>query len=134
MGWVVNIATLGEGVMAVGAQAVALAQEIRDFTQDLTVILDVTRSHIKHQLGDRTITIPGEMFFPPANKMGFVFSISDFYFGIRRPRINPSPMTSAKPSSARHKMRLTVEGTPWRLMTEPFAYQRPLVQPAYVNN
>jgi len=36
------------------------------------MILDVSRSHIKVELGGRTVTVPGEMFFPPNEKLGFV--------------------------------------------------------------
>ncbi len=41
------------------------------------MILEVTRSHIKVRIDDRTITIPGEMFFPPNDKMGFAFAMAD---------------------------------------------------------
>lgn len=41
------------------------------------MILEVTRGHIKLMLDKRTITVPGEMFFPSNNKMGFALAMSD---------------------------------------------------------
>jgi hypothetical protein len=39
------------------------------------MIKEVTRSHIKVELDGMTITVPGEMFFPENDKLGFaVFS------------------------------------------------------------
>jgi hypothetical protein len=35
------------------------------------MILDVTRGHILFKYVDKTVSIPGEMFFPSDNKMGF---------------------------------------------------------------
>ncbi|GGB22142.1 Imm74 family immunity protein [Agarivorans gilvus] len=35
------------------------------------MILDVSRSHIKVEIRGRVVTVPGEMFFPPNDKMGF---------------------------------------------------------------
>jgi hypothetical protein len=35
------------------------------------MILDVSRGNIKVLLGDRTVSVPGEMFFPENEKMGF---------------------------------------------------------------
>lgn len=41
------------------------------------MILEVSRGHIKVKIGERTATIPGEMFFPKKDKLGFaVFSNS----------------------------------------------------------
>lgn len=36
------------------------------------MILEVSRGHIKVELGGRFATVPGEMFFPPDDKLGFV--------------------------------------------------------------
>jgi Immunity protein 74 len=41
------------------------------------MILEVTRSHIKAKLGERCISVPGEMFFPPGDKMGFALTATD---------------------------------------------------------
>jgi len=35
------------------------------------MILDVSRGHIIVEIRGREITVPGEMFFPPNDKMGF---------------------------------------------------------------
>lgn len=35
------------------------------------MILDVSRGHIKVEIRGRVVTVPGEMFFPPNDKMGF---------------------------------------------------------------
>lgn len=35
------------------------------------MILEVSRGHIKVEIRGREITVPGEMFFPPNDKMGF---------------------------------------------------------------
>ena len=35
------------------------------------MILEVSRSHIKVEMAGRIVTVPGEMFFPPNDKMGF---------------------------------------------------------------
>lgn len=35
------------------------------------MILEVSRSHIKVKIQGREITVPGEMFFPPNDKLGF---------------------------------------------------------------
>lgn len=35
------------------------------------MILEVSRGHIKVELGGRVATVPGEMFFPPDDKLGF---------------------------------------------------------------
>lgn len=39
------------------------------------MIVEVTRSHIKVRHEGRTIALPGEMFFPPNDKMGFALSV-----------------------------------------------------------
>lgn len=36
------------------------------------MILEVSRGHIKVELLGKRLTVPGEMFFPPDEKMGFV--------------------------------------------------------------
>ena len=36
------------------------------------MILDIDRGHLRVRLGERTVRIPGEMFFPGKDKMGFV--------------------------------------------------------------
>lgn len=36
------------------------------------MVIDVTRSHIKVTLFNKTATLPGEMFFPENGKLGFV--------------------------------------------------------------
>ena len=35
------------------------------------MILEVSRGHIKVEIRGRILTVPGEMFFPPNDKMGF---------------------------------------------------------------
>lgn len=35
------------------------------------MILEVSRGHIKVEIRGRVVTVPGEMFFPPNEKMGF---------------------------------------------------------------
>lgn len=40
------------------------------------MILDVSRSHIKVEMGGKTVTVPGEMFFPPSGKLGFAVSLN----------------------------------------------------------
>lgn len=35
------------------------------------MILDIDRGHLRVRLGDRTVRVPGEMFFPGNDKMGF---------------------------------------------------------------
>lgn len=35
------------------------------------MISEVTRSHMKVEVNGRSLTIPGEMFFPPDGKVGF---------------------------------------------------------------
>ena len=41
------------------------------------MILDVSKSHIKVQQDDKVVTMPGEMFFPENDKLGFAISIKD---------------------------------------------------------
>lgn len=36
------------------------------------MILEVTRGSIRVALADKTITVPGEMFFPESGRIGFV--------------------------------------------------------------
>lgn len=35
------------------------------------MILEISRGHIKVEIRGRVVTVPGEMFFPPNEKMGF---------------------------------------------------------------
>lgn len=35
------------------------------------MILEVSKGHIKVEIRGRVVTVPGEMFFPPNDKMGF---------------------------------------------------------------
>ena len=35
------------------------------------MILEISRDHIKVEIKGRVVTVPGEMFFPPNEKMGF---------------------------------------------------------------
>lgn len=35
------------------------------------MIREVTRSHMSVEVNGRSLTIPGEMFFPPGGKIGF---------------------------------------------------------------
>jgi hypothetical protein len=39
------------------------------------MILEVSRGHIKVEIFGKTITVPGEMFFPPNEKMGFAIFV-----------------------------------------------------------
>ncbi|WP_180727632.1 Imm74 family immunity protein [Paraburkholderia largidicola] len=36
------------------------------------MILDVSRGHIRVKIGNRVVTVQGEMFFPGNDKLGFV--------------------------------------------------------------
>lgn len=38
------------------------------------MIKEVSRGHIKVEIGGKIVTVPGEMFFPPGNKMGFAIN------------------------------------------------------------
>ncbi|MCF6252629.1 MAG: immunity 74 family protein [Methylococcaceae bacterium] len=44
------------------------------------MIIDVSRSHIKVELGGKTVTVPGEMFFPPNEKLGFAVYSNEIKF------------------------------------------------------
>jgi len=44
------------------------------------MVIDVNRSHIKVGLFGKTATLPGEMFFPPNGKLGFVLFKSQAKF------------------------------------------------------
>ena len=44
------------------------------------MILDVSKGHIKVKIGERIVTVPGEMFFPPNDKMGFAIFEKDIKF------------------------------------------------------
>lgn len=35
------------------------------------MILEISRGHIKVEIRGRVVNVPGEMFFPPNDKMGF---------------------------------------------------------------
>jgi len=35
------------------------------------MIMEISRGHIKVRIKGRQVTVPGEMFFPPNDKMGF---------------------------------------------------------------
>lgn len=40
------------------------------------MILEVSRGSIKVALAGKTVTVPGEMFFPPGEKIGFAISLN----------------------------------------------------------
>ena len=44
------------------------------------MILEVSRGHIKVKIRDRVVTVPGEMFFPPNEKMGFAIFEKEIKF------------------------------------------------------
>jgi len=44
------------------------------------MILDVSRNHIKVELEGKTISVPGEMFFPPDDKLGFAVYSNEVKF------------------------------------------------------
>lgn len=44
------------------------------------MILDVSKGHIKVEFDGRRVTVPGEMFFPPNNKMGFAIFKNDIKY------------------------------------------------------
>lgn len=44
------------------------------------MILDVTRSFIRVEMNGRTVSLPGEMFFPPNDKIGFALSLEGDQF------------------------------------------------------
>lgn len=44
------------------------------------MIIEVSRGHIQVKIGDRTVTVQGEMFFPGNDKIGFVLYKGDLRF------------------------------------------------------
>ena len=44
------------------------------------MILEVSRGHIKVEIRGRVVTVPGEMFFPQDNKLGFAIFEKDIKF------------------------------------------------------
>ncbi|UVW30669.1 Imm74 family immunity protein [Massilia sp. H6] len=58
------------------------------------MILNVDRGHIYVQLGEKTATIPGEMFLPDDGKMGFVVALNQVDYW--DPKSAKQPISSAE--------------------------------------
>jgi len=61
------------------------------------MVIDVNRSHIKVELFGKTATLPGEMFFPEGDKLGFaLFRVQARYWDAPADK---EPITDAEFSS-----------------------------------